>query len=78
MDDTKHAREPSSGHPPKATLTVGEAAKILGISRAIAYRSARLYVDTNGTRGLPVIQMGRRLLVPVSRLEALLAGHLGP
>ncbi len=41
----------------RSAMTIDEAAKILGISRALAYESAR--------RGeLPVLKLGRRLLVP--------------
>src|SRR5207244_2345667 len=48
-----------------ATLTVEEAAKLLGISRGLAYESAR--------RGeIPTIRLGRRVLVPRSRLLAML------
>lgn len=60
----------------KATLTVEEAAAVLGISRSAAYQSARVYVESDGQRGLPAIQIGRRLLVPRARLEALLTGHI--
>jgi excisionase family DNA binding protein len=43
------------------TLSVDEAARLLGISRGLAYEAAR--------RGdLPVIRLGRRLLVPRARL----------
>lgn len=58
----------------RSTLKVEEAATMLGISRAIAYRSAQEFLDSNGARGLPVIQIGRRLLVPKSQLNALLNG----
>ena len=51
----------------RQTLTVEEAARVLGISRGVAYESAR--------RGeLPVVRLGRRLLVPRPRLEELLGG----
>jgi len=47
------------------TLTVEDAAKLLGISRGSAYAAAR--------RGeLPVLRVGRRLLVPRARLLELL------
>ena len=50
------------------TLTVTEAGKLLGISRNSAYEAAR--------KGqLPVIRIGRRLLVSRSRLEALVNGN---
>ena len=48
------------------TLKVEDAAKILGISRALAYRYAN-----NGT--LPVIRFGNRLLVPKAAIERLFA-----
>jgi excisionase family DNA binding protein len=47
------------------TLTVDEAAAILGISRAKAYDAAR--------RGdLPSIRFGRRIVIPTAALEQLL------
>jgi excisionase family DNA binding protein len=50
----------------RQTMTIEEAAKVLGIGRNSAYEAAR--------RGdLPVIRLGRRLLVPRSALEQLLA-----
>lgn len=49
----------------RATLTVPEAAQILGISRSTAYELARV-----GT--LPVLRLGRRLVVPTRALAALL------
>jgi len=50
----------------KLTLTVDEAAKILGIGRQLAY-------DRVKTGEIPVIKIGRRLLVPRVALEKLLA-----
>lgn len=47
------------------TVTVTEAAKILGISRGSAYEAAR-------TGQIPVIRVGRRLLVPTAPLAAML------
>jgi excisionase family DNA binding protein len=50
----------------RQTLTVGEAAHRLGISRALAYKAAQ--------RGeLPVIRIGRRYLVLKTQLERILA-----
>lgn len=47
------------------TVSVGDAAKILGIGRGTAYEAAR--------RGeIPTIKIGKRLLVPTSRLRQLL------
>jgi excisionase family DNA binding protein len=51
-----------------ATLTVtpAEAARLLGISRNLAYEAAR--------RGeIPTIRIGRRILVPIAALERLLS-----
>ena len=51
-------------------LTVEEAAKVLGISRTFAYEAVQ--------RGeIPSIRIGKRILVPKSRLERFLAGD-GP
>lgn len=51
----------------RETLTVGEAAKVLGIGRGSAYEAAK--------RGeLPVIRLGKRLVVSRTALERLLAG----
>jgi excisionase family DNA binding protein len=47
------------------TVTVTEAADILGISRRSAYRAA-------AAAELPTIKLGRRLLVPTARLLDLL------
>ena len=51
----------------RETLTVPEAARLLGVSRGLAYEAARL-----GT--LPTIRLGRRLLVPRPALDRLLSG----
>jgi excisionase family DNA binding protein len=47
------------------TVSVGKAAKILGISRGSAYTLA-------GNGGLPVLRLGNRLLVPIPALEQML------
>ena len=49
----------------RLTLTVEETAKLLGIGRQLAYEKVK-------TREIPVIKMGRRLLVPRRALEKLL------
>ena len=49
----------------KLTLTVDETAKILGIGRQLAYNRVK-------TGEIPVIRIGRRLLVPRAALEKLL------
>lgn len=49
----------------RQTLTVEEAARVLGISRSSAYEAAR--------RGeLPIVRIGRRYVVPRVALERLL------
>lgn len=56
----------------RATITIEEAAQILGIGRAHAYELAR-------TGELPVLRLGaRRLLVPKRALERLLENGSGP
>jgi excisionase family DNA binding protein len=55
----------TSLHDLPATITVTEAADILGISRRSAYRAA-------AAGQIPVIKIGRRLLVPTARLLTLL------
>lgn len=49
----------------RATITVPEAARVLGISTNAAYRA----VDA---REIPSLRLGRRILVPVPKLLALL------
>ena len=49
----------------KLTLTIEETAKLLGIGRNLAY-------DRVKTGEIPVIKIGRRLLVPRRALEKLL------
>lgn len=62
--------------PDPATLSIADAAVVLGISKANAYRMARRYEQTQGAEGIPVIRFGRRLVVPSARLEALLSTGL--
>ena len=52
----------------KKTLTVEEAARELGVSRNKAYEACR-----DGE--IPVIRIGRRMLVPRAALERMLAGE---
>lgn len=50
----------------KLTISITEAAERLGISRNLAYEAAR--------RGdIPTIKIGKRLLVPITTLDRLLA-----
>jgi excisionase family DNA binding protein len=51
----------------RQTLTIEEAARVLGIGRNSAYEAAR--------RGeIPTIKIGRRLVVPRAALDRILAG----
>ena len=55
----------------RATYTIEETARLLGIGRSSAYEAAR--------RGdILTIRIGRRLLVPAIALERLLNGDLNP
>ncbi len=49
----------------KLTITVPEAARMLGISRGLAYEMAR-----EGT--IPTLRFGRRVVVPLAAIERLL------
>jgi excisionase family DNA binding protein len=52
------------------TVTVVEAARLLGISRSLAY-------DLVARDELPSIRLGRRVLVPLGALRAMVAGAVG-
>lgn len=54
---------------PSATLTVTEAAELLGVGRNLAYEIAS---RDGELAGVPVIRVGRRLLIPQARLLAVL------
>ena len=52
----------------RLTVTISEAAKLLGIGRSLAYEAAK--------RGeIPTIRIGDRLLVPLPALRVLLQDH---
>jgi len=55
--------------PKPATMTVDDAARELGISRHTAYQCAK-------TGQIPTIRLGKRLVVPRARLEAMLRGEV--
>ncbi len=48
-----------------ATMTVEDAGRLLGVSRRAAYRAA-------AAGHIPVIRLGRRILVPTARLHQML------
>jgi excisionase family DNA binding protein len=54
-------------HAHKANLDVPEVAEVLGVSRAAAYELVR-------TNAVPSIRAGRRIVIPVPALAALLLG----
>lgn len=55
----------------RITITVGEAAEMLGISRTSAYLCAR-------RQEIPTVRLGRRVLVPVARFMAMLEADPAP
>lgn len=59
----------SPSEDPRLTLTVGETAELLGISRSTAYEYVR-------TGELPSVILGRRVLIPRHRLQRLLDGEV--
>ncbi len=61
----------------RSTMTVEEAAEVLGVSRSTAYESARRFESTDGAEGLPVLRIGRRFVVPVGRIQELLGESCG-
>jgi len=50
----------------RLTMTVAEAAKIVGVSRSVMY-------DAVAANQVPVVKLGRRLLIPRVALERFLA-----
>jgi hypothetical protein len=57
-------------------LTVEEAAKVLRIGRTKAYALAQEWRATSGRSGLPVVDFGHVLRVPLCQLEQLIGGQL--
>ena len=55
-------------------LTISEAAVVLRVSRTTAYKLAEEWRTSGGRSGLPVIRLGRRLVVRRVDLAALLEG----
>jgi excisionase family DNA binding protein len=54
----------------KLTLSVEQAGKVLGISRALAYQMAH-------SGGLPILRFGKRMVVPRRALENMLQCAIG-
>lgn len=57
-------------------LTVEEAARVLRIGRNAAYEQTRLFEETGGQKGIPVIRVGRLMRVPRAALERWSGGPL--
>lgn len=57
--------------PDRATWSIEEAAGLLGIGRQLAYQLAR-------EGRLPVLRLGRRMVVPRAQLEAMLVDSTRP
>ncbi len=54
----------------RKTVTVEEAARVLGIGRTLAYEAVR-----RGEFPTPVIRVGHRYVIPKAALEAVVAGE---
>ena len=52
-------------------MSVQEAAQVLRIGEALAYRMANEYLNNGGASGIPCVRLGRRLLVSRRGLEDL-------
>ena len=57
-------------------LTIEEAARVLRIGRTAAYALARVWRESGGREGLPVVPVGRLLRVPRAALEAMAGGAI--
>lgn len=58
----------ATGRDPRPTLTVAEAADLLGVSRWLIQQQV-------ACGGLPSVRLGRRILIPRARLLAWLEAH---
>jgi excisionase family DNA binding protein len=65
----KHRSVGTSPAPGQLFIGVEDAARLLGISRSLAYDLANQWIDSGGRTGLPAIRLGRRLLVKRTVLE---------
>ena len=66
--DTTGVKGPEPDWTNRTTLTVTEAASLLGIGRSAAY-------DAVHAGQIPSLRIGKRLIVPVAALRALLEGR---
>ena len=60
--------EPTRGPAQRLTLTVAEAAELLGVSRWLIQQQV-------GRGALPAVRLGRRILIPRARLLAWIEGQ---
>jgi excisionase family DNA binding protein len=67
QQETQQVDQAPAGAPviERKTVSVEDAGKMLGLSRATAYEAAR-------AGSIPVIRIGRRVLVPMAALDRLL------
>lgn len=52
-------------------IKVDEAARLLGISRSLAYELANRWIESGCADGIPAIRLGRRVLIDRAALERL-------
>ncbi len=57
-------------------LTIEEAARVIRVGRTKAYAMARQWRATGGRSGLPVVDFGHALRVPLCQLETIIGGPL--
>lgn len=57
-------------------LTIEEAARVIRVGRTKAYAMAREWRATGGKSGLPVVDFGHALRVPLRQLETIVGGPL--
>lgn len=56
---------------PTLLVKVEDAARMLGISRSLAYELANRWLNGDHTDGLPSVRLGRRILVQRAALDRL-------
>lgn len=62
MVDRRNFKRQTTRHA-SSFMTVQEAAHVLGIGEALAYRMANEFLNNGGASGIPCVRLGRRLLV---------------
>ncbi len=70
MVERRNFKRQTAGHG-SSFMTVQEAAHVLGIGEALAYRMANEFLDNGGASGIPCVRLGRRLLVSTRGLDRL-------